>query len=418
MRFSDNIIPTKFKHERIDFMKKILCLILTMTMLLTISVTAFAATDEQYKSLSEITTQELTNYALNFAKEFDNSLELNVGDIIPIYDSADKLVGYSIAYYISDIPYGYINLNFTYEDPVVEFVVHENARSLYQYLEDGVSTLYSACSVDKKLINISPLEYSISAIDGSNQRFYYNVNEGTMTVNEFNSLKEAALSVSPITYDFSGDTKYDSHADLFSSSYETGSTVITKATYTSKYSSSKSLISQYNIMTSTSKYACAVVALTEVANQEGILKNSSIADTFNALWTATSTTVESTKTFYGISVSLGSTYDSKLSTGMTSYSKDRGKTCTTTTKNDPAFSFFTGAMDSNYSATLSYRIYETSGDKTGHTVNVVGYCVASKSGTTSNYLIVADGWYNNAPKYMNYSSIDFVDTYGVQYVIK
>ena len=120
-----------------------------------------------------------------------------------------------------------------------------------------------------------------------------------------------------------------------------------------------------------------------------------------------------------MSISCGSTKDSKLSTGMKSYCNDRGKTSTTTTtKSNPAFSFFTGAMDSNYSATLSYRIYETDGSKTGHTVNVVGYCTATKSGTTSNYLIVADGWYADAPKYMNYSSIDFVDTYGVKYVIK
>lgn len=58
------------------------------------------------------------------------------------------------------------------------------------------------------------------------------------------------------------------------------------------------------------------------------------------------------------------------------------------------------------------------GAKSGHTVNVFGYCTATKSGTSSNYLIVADGWYNDAPKYMNYSSIDFANTYGVKYIIQ
>ena len=87
-----------------------------------------------------------------------------------------------------------------------------------------------------------------------------------------------------------------------------------------------------------------------------------------------------------------------------------GKTNTTTTTNsNPTFSFFTDAISNNYSATLSYRI---------HTVNVFGYCTATKSGTSSNYLIVADGWYNDAPKYMNYSSIDFANTYGVKYIIQ
>ena len=89
-----------------------------------------------------------------------------------------------------------------------------------------------------------------------------------------------------------------------------------------------------------------------------------------------------------------------------------------TTNNNPTFSFFTDAISNNYSATLSYRIYTADGSKSGHTVNVFGYCTATKSGTSSNYLIVADGWYNDAPKYMNYSSIDFANTYGVKYIIQ
>ena len=96
-----------------------------------------------------------------------------------------------------------------------------------------------------------------------------------------------------------------------------------------------------------------------------------------------------------------------------------GKTNTTTTTNsNPTFSFFTDAISNNYSATLSYRIYTADGAKSGQTVNVFGYCTATKSGTSSNYLIVADGWYNDAPKYMNYSSIDFANTYGVKYIIQ
>lgn len=400
-------------------MKKILCLLLSLAMLFTMSSTVFAASDEQYKSLSKITTEELTNYALNFGKEVDSSLALSVGEIIPIYDSADILVGYSIAYCSSDTPYGYINLNFTYEDPVVEFVIQENARSMYTFLEDNAQLYSSAQQVEKKLFSTTPLEYTVCATDSNKQEFYYNSNLGKMSSAEFGRVKDAVRDSARNTYGLTRDTKYDSHSELFSSSYESGSTLVDDPEYTSKYSSSKSLISQYDIMTSTSKYACAVVALTEIANQEGILKNSSIAETFNALWTATSTTVSSTINIYNMVVTCGSTKDSKLSTGMKSYCNDRGKTnTTTTTKSNPAFSFFTGAMDSNYSATLSYRIYETDGSKTGHTVNVVGYCTATKAGTTSNYLIVADGWYDDAPKYMNYSSIDFVDTYGVKYVIK
>ncbi len=399
-------------------MKKLLCIILSIVTLFTINTTTFAATDNRYKNLSEITTEELSNYALNFAKEVDESLALSTGKMIPIYDSNDRLVGYSIEYYIDNTPYGYINLNFTYEDPVVEFVIQKNARSLYTYIEDDVQATNSACKVEEKLYITSPDEYSVVFKDINQQKFYFNANDGKITANEYNAKKNAVIS-SIDTYSSTNNTKYDSHSDLFNSSYEAGSIIVTEPKYTSKYSSDKSMLSQQDIMLSTYKYACGVVALTEIANQEGILKNSDIADTFNALWNATSTKVETVETFYNISVSCGSTYDYKLAKGMKSYCNDMGKTNTTTTTNsNPTFSFFTDAISNNYSATLSYRIYTADGAKSGHTVNVFGYCTATKSGTSSNYLIVADGWYNDAPKYMNYSSIDFANTYGVKYIIQ
>lgn len=51
-------------------MKKLLCIILSIVTLFTINTTTFAATDNRYKNLSEITTEELSNYALNFANTY------------------------------------------------------------------------------------------------------------------------------------------------------------------------------------------------------------------------------------------------------------------------------------------------------------------------------------------------------------
>jgi len=302
---------------------------------------------------------------------------------------------------------------------VREFVINKNARSLYDCMVDNITETGDSVVFNKKLYNTAPMDYVISAKDKNNEEVVYNNFKKKVSKKKYKEFIKKAKTTFESSNKFTTTIKYDSHGDLFSSSYETGSTVISGPIYTSKYSSSKSMISHRTIMTNTSKYACAVVALTEIARQEGILKNSSITDTFNALWTATSTSKTSTETFYGKSVTLGSTKDSKLSSGMTKYCNDMGKKNTTTsTSSNPSFSFFTKAIDSNNSVSLSYRILETSGEKSGHTVNVVGYCTAKKSGITSNYLIVADGWYDDAPKYMNYSSIDFVDTYGVKYIIK
>lgn len=264
------------------------------------------------------------------------------------------------------------------------------------------------------------MNYVICAEDNNNEKIFYNNAKTKMSLKEFKKYKEKLKMNSKKNKNSTDIIKYDSHNQLFSDSYDLASTVVIAPKYTSKYSSSKSLISQETIMKSTEKYDCAVVALTEVASQEQILKNSSIADTFNALWTTTFTTTTSTdNTFYGLTITLGSTYDSKLSSGMKSYANDRGKTnATTSTSSDPNFYLFVDIINGNYSGTLSYRIMEVSGETSGHTVNVIGYCTAQIRDVPSNYLIVANGWYDDAPQYMNYSTIDFVNTYGVKYVIE
>ncbi|WP_312106046.1 hypothetical protein [Lachnoclostridium sp.] len=393
--------------------KKLLSLALVAVIVIGMRTTVFAAVsepEERYKPITEISNEELSTFALNFAKDFDEELSLSIGDILPMYNGDDVLVGFSLSYKLDEIPYGYINLDFTYQNPVTEFSIFEEAESLYDSLLPKAMTFTNSNTFDDRIYSISSNQYAISSATDKTTTFYFS--NGEQLTSENGQLPYTIKSKSR-----SGETeaKYDSHSQLFSSSYASGSTVVTTPTYTSKYDKSKSLISESDIESATNKYACAVAALTAIANQEGIWKNSSLADTFNQLWDDTGTTVSSTSG----SISYGSTYDSKLSTGMTTYAKARGKSNTTTsTSTNPSFSFFTGIITSSVSGTLSYRINLTNGTESGHTVNVVGYCVAKLNNVSSNYLIVADGWYKTAPKYINHSNTDFVDTYGVKYTIK
>ena len=121
-------------------MKRIICAILTVTFIMVLAAPAFAK-DEEYKDLSEITEREIKNYAINFASEFDPSVNLEAGRIVPIYNCADILVGFSVEYYQEEVPYGFINLNFSYENPVSEFVINKNAESIFQYLENNLYIL-------------------------------------------------------------------------------------------------------------------------------------------------------------------------------------------------------------------------------------------------------------------------------------
>ena len=383
-------------------LKKILSFILFIFLAVNIPVNALASdidNDEQYKSLLEITNDELSTFALNFAKDFEPALNLEVGKIVPIYDTTNTLIGFSISYALDNNPYGYINLDFTKENPISEFSIFKGVNNIYDNLVMDIFKQNKSALIKKKLYSLGGLQYAIPLIDNGKTAFHFsNIGNKQLTMKTNNK----------------SEVKYDTHSDLFSKTYRYGALLNTEA-YTSKYSKNKSLISEAYIENVTSKYACAVVALTEIANQENILKNSSISNTFNQLWKDTSTTVSEIEN----GISYGVTLDSKLGSSMETYAKTMGKKNTTvTTKSIPDFEFFKNIVTNNASGIFKYAINLTDGSESGHSVNTVGYCVVRLNGVFYNYLIVADGWHSDAPRYFNFSETDFKKSYGVKYVIK
>lgn len=383
-------------------LKKLLSAILILSIFMGTTLNVSAAesnSNTQFKPLSEITTDELTTFALNFAKDFEPTITLDINEIIPMYNNGNTLIGFSISYIFENRPYGYINLDFTKANPVTEFSICEGAESLYDSLVMDVSVERSYKVSEKKLYSIGFLQYAIPVKSNGESILHFSNGEDAKSTMRIGGEVE---------------TKYDSHSQLFSDSYASGSLLDTRA-YTGKYNRGKSLISEDYIEQQTGKYACAVVALTEIANQEGILKNSSIAATFNQLWTDTGTTVSKIEN----GITYGSTKYINLGSAMKTYAKARGKSNTTATlKLSPDFSFFKDIVTSNISGLLTYTIELTNGKTIGHAVNMVGYCVARLNGVFSNYLIVADGWHDKIPKYINYSTADFKSFQGVKYIIK
>lgn len=307
-----------------------------------------------------------------------------------------------MSYFNNNISYGYINFDFTNQNPVLEVSITQNGKSLYERIVSDIDLFYNYEKQDfeKKLYYMGALQYAVALEDKENVVLYSD------------GLKEEITSENVD----SSETVYDSSDALFSKSYVVnGAITVTSPTYTCKYNKTKSLISLGTIDRLTGKYACAVLALTEIANQEGVLKNDSIADSYNQLWKDTESTVEKTVN----DIKCGVTLDDMIKSGMKQYLSARGKgNSKITDKKNPGFAFFKDMIESNSSGTLTYRIMTKDEGKTGHTVNVVGYCVARLNGVFSNYLIVADGWNADAPRYINLTSADFVNSYGVKYVIK
>ena len=82
-------------------LKKLLSIILILSIIMGTTLDVSAAesnSNTQFKPLSEITTDELTIFALNFARDFEPTITLDINEIIPIYNNGNTLIGFSISY--------------------------------------------------------------------------------------------------------------------------------------------------------------------------------------------------------------------------------------------------------------------------------------------------------------------------------
>ena len=206
----------------------------------------------------------------------------------------------------------------------------------------------------------------------------------------------------------SSATVYNDHSSIFLTKTGDGLTYSSYGVLSRTCKFSESYIERL-----TGRYACAVVALTEIARQNNVLKNNSTADTFNALWDYTKTT---TSYIGSNGIIYGTTLDLNLLSGMRDYVHDLGYNIIGTFSINPNYKFFQNKINLGYSCTLFYRL-QTKDGKSGHTINVFGwYIYKNSSGKQYKYLAVADGWHSST-RYILYEEIDFVDTYGVAYDI-
>ena len=170
-------------------------------------------------------------------------------------------------------------------------------------------------------------------------------------------------------------------------------------------------------MTTTKKYACGLVALTGICAQEDILYKGNIQDTFHKLWEVTDTEkgIYDTISNYGIDgIVCSGTTVYMMAQGMKNYGRVVGANINSTSANNPNINFFRGAVDSNLSSVLCYQI----ADKGGHGVSILGYTTATVGEQTFDYILAADGWYDDAPRYVMYYPQLFESTTGIAYFVE
>lgn len=171
-------------------------------------------------------------------------------------------------------------------------------------------------------------------------------------------------------------------------------------------------ISSNIIKNSTGRYACTVVAFTEIVEQNNLLKNNSRADTFNQLWADTKTSVLYTKD----GIKYGSTNELNHISGMRKYVEREGKNLSTESTRSPDFSFFVDSIRKGRSCCLSYVVASPE-DDFKHTVSVFStYCRVSSDMKYYYYIGIADGW-TSFPKYILYNEFDYKYAYAISFNI-
>lgn len=349
--------------------------------------------------------------ALNWAEEFSGE-DIAIDESTPILNSHNEITGYSVSFLVDNIPYGYANVNMSHDEPIYEFAIEENLDSLYDHLTSKATKVLNVSEEDitKKIFTSNALSYFVENKNFFGNDYYVDLSgENIYTEDEFNDLLDKINNYS--------ETVYNSGSSIFFNKINTSRYKnISKTKVLNKYAKNKYAFSEARIESATKKYACAVVALTNIAYNEGV-QMSSLKETFNTLWTDTNTR-EINKSG---GITYGTTGDTFLASGMKRYVNGVGKNFSCFTKTNPTSSFFKTAINRNHSATLSYRMYVKDGNsskKIGHTITVVGYCTANRkdNGKNKNFLYILDGW-NGYAKYLNYTDVDFSNGYGVEYII-
>lgn len=370
-----------------------------LSMLFSISVSAAESSDQNINNdgMVKVTDELISDMASNFIQN-SYDMDLEVSDILPLYDSSDKIIGYSASYFKENIPFGYIIFNFNYDGYIEEYVVEENAISPFSQIAEELSEKneISTFSNDTSghLYHSIPLEYN----------FEFNTQDGAMVINNYGQVdtkeeyKEYAEEI-------------ESKIPSTQSSYYTNHDIFISPEFMPTSFSERKRIGTYistpekTIRDASGRYACSISALLNICRQSGLVYKNSIGEAYLVLWEeANTTTID-----WDDGDWLGSNTIIDTANGMKSYmSKYMGRNINYSIDYSPTFNKIKSIVNTPLQSILSYGINVKEDGKierSGHTITINGYDIATNG---TQYLFIADGW-NAYGRYLNWNGITFTD---------
>jgi len=363
--------------------------------------------------MAKITEEVAEEFALNWAKTAEPDLNLAVSSIVEMYDVQNNFIGYSVSYCLEDTPYGYVILDFSKPDIIVEYSIFENTPDILEQIienneaqipaEDiSVQELEEPLKTDV-LYQTEPFIYhSIAEVDNESvvldnygnketlDEFVDSIDETEGVFDEESEITYAQMTTTAST----NSSVHNNTAFIDVSKLNTNYNKVSQRNFPEFASESEK-----NIERLTGHYACAVQAL-YICNLALGHYNSKVKTEYMNIWNLTDTTISETEN----GINYGSTPNNKIGSGYIAFLKKYYKKTgiTSTYSESPSYSFFTNAVKNRQISVLSYSVV---GNTSGHSVAVEGYATyTSKStGGTLNTLLVADGW-KYAMKYINYTA--------------
>jgi len=392
-------------------MKKIFCLGLLILFVISLATPAAMAnnlsTFESFDNEIVVTDEIITKISLGWAASTNPGLELHIDNIIPFHEVDGSKRGYVASYYsMRGEPFGYIILDFFSENIIEEYVIEKGALGIAETIAQNAQVDDYSKKINKNdaaLYRTLPFQYVVSIKDDMEKnhdtRAIYGF-DGEISQKEFSTLAEAlepritrASTSTPTTAKVNhwGDVIIDSVPSI-------GYTLVQLAVLTPM----STPITEMSTISTVGRYACAVQALTNIANSKSMYSNNSFSDTYYLLWNASSTTFLPGQTVYG------STPRNRIGAALVTLGTSVGRTVTYSTSTSPTFNTFSSAVSASKPSVLTGTVTLQDNTLSAHTVFVTGFVVLSNGSATFNFIRIADGWGNNH-RYINWANADLYE---------
>lgn len=346
----------------------------------------------------------------------DENMDAYIGNLYNVVDDSGELTGYSLGYFVNNVPYGYAIYSIE-SGTIREFVFEENVENLYiEIVEEFVNkTNIESDNIAKGLISENVVDYSVINIDGTTF-----ANDGSISklstrqsetiINNLDNYDESILQTNDDDDIMLCSTKHNVYyycdqikpQDLPKKGSET---------YAEVPNYGLTMYGQNYVLDNVGRYCCIISAATGIINWTGLLKDNNLETTYLDLWDRCKTSW--TNQPYG-----GATVSNVIN-GMNSYFQENNSSIRIYSKTNPSFYDFISWISGFDSDNKRPVMLALNGDdwEIGHTVVVVSTYSTTNVGNSvyDDYLGIYNTWENwngtvgsgalNGIRYLNYNEL-------------